>query len=175
MASDMYGKDYTQYRDTVADWQSDRDYASNMYENERNFDYNDYQNMLDFWQNEYWNQKHSVSTSETDESYWSTTDESSWSNTNESNWSHTSGSATSSTNSNGGSGSSDGSGNNDSTSGTGRVTTLKQAQVYAEQNNIAAELMTYNEFKENTAMREWFGSDQEAYIKYLNYTCGIGV
>lgn len=65
MASDLYGKEYGEYRDTVADWQTDRGYATDRYQSERDFDYNDYQNMLNFYQNEYWNQRHSKSVSET--------------------------------------------------------------------------------------------------------------
>ena len=41
--------DYGKYRDTVADWQAERDYYSNAYNNERNFDYNDYSNMLNYY------------------------------------------------------------------------------------------------------------------------------
>lgn len=169
MASDMYGKDYDQYRDNVADWQADRDYASNMYQNERDFDYNDYENMLNFYQTEYWNQKHSVSESETNESYWSTSDESSWSNTTENNWSHTTGSATSSTNSNGGSSSGSGLGS------SARVTTLKEAQEYASGAGMNVDFMTENEFLNSTAMRQWYSADKKGYQEYLNYTCGLGV
>ena len=41
--------DYGKYRDTVADWQAERDYYNNFYNNERNFDYNDYSNMLNYY------------------------------------------------------------------------------------------------------------------------------
>lgn len=189
MASDLYGKEYDQYRDDVEDWQTDREYASGMYQSERDFDYNDFQNMLNFYQTEYWNQKHSVSESETkeshwsktDESSWSSTDESNWSSTNESNWSHSTGTASSTTNSNGGSGSSgsSGSGSSSGSSGSGgstaRVTTLDEAKKYAAGAGLSVDFLTENEFLTSTAMRQWYSRDKKGYQEYLNYTCGLGV
>lgn len=179
MASDLYGKDYTQYRDSMSDWQSDRDYASQMFENERNFDYSDFENMLNFYQNEYWNQKHSVSESETNESNWSRTDQSYWSETDESSWSHTSGTSSSTSNtstSSSGSGSGSGSSDSDDSSGSNaRVTTLAEAKKYASGAGLNVDLLTYNEFITSTAMRQWYSRDEKGYQEYLNYTCGLGV
>lgn len=43
--------DYGKYRDTVADWQAERDYFTNNYNTERNFDYNTYNDMLNYYTN----------------------------------------------------------------------------------------------------------------------------
>lgn len=40
--ADRENTDYGRYRDTVSDWQSDRNYLSNRYDSERNFDYGVY-------------------------------------------------------------------------------------------------------------------------------------
>lgn len=45
LESDAYGK----YRDTVTDWNTERDYASNEYWNQYNADYNNYSDMLNYW------------------------------------------------------------------------------------------------------------------------------
>lgn len=55
----MYNIDYTKYRDTVSDWQSDRSYYQGAYESERNFDYNKFASDRDYYTNEYWNQRRS--------------------------------------------------------------------------------------------------------------------
>lgn len=42
--------DYGRYRDDVADWQSERDFAQGQYDSERGFDYGKYADMLNYWQ-----------------------------------------------------------------------------------------------------------------------------
>ena len=50
----MYNQEYGQYRDTVSDWENERNYLANRYENERNFDYSvysdSYNRALNAWQ-----------------------------------------------------------------------------------------------------------------------------
>ena len=41
--------DYGRYRDTVGDWERDRDYWTNYANSERNFDYGQYSDMLNYW------------------------------------------------------------------------------------------------------------------------------
>lgn len=41
--------EYGKYRDTVADWNAERDHASDEYWNQYNADYSDYANMLNYW------------------------------------------------------------------------------------------------------------------------------
>lgn len=53
MTRDMDATDYARYRDNVADYYTNLNFAYGMYNDERNFDYNDYANMLDYWQNKY--------------------------------------------------------------------------------------------------------------------------
>ena len=43
--------DYGRYRDTVSDWQNDRDYAANRYDTERNTDYGRYRDTVGDWEN----------------------------------------------------------------------------------------------------------------------------
>ena len=43
--------DYGRYRDTVSDWQADRDYATGRYDTERNYDYSKYRDTVSDWQN----------------------------------------------------------------------------------------------------------------------------
>lgn len=57
------GQDYGRYRDAVGDWQTDRGYYTDVFNNERNFDYGDYMNMLNYFtglagqeNSDYWNQ-----------------------------------------------------------------------------------------------------------------------
>lgn len=83
LASDRYSKDYQQYRDTVADYRSDRDYLTNLYNQERNFDYSQYTANRAFWNDEYWKQRNADM--RTEGSNWSNTEN--WSDT--SNWSKT--------------------------------------------------------------------------------------
>lgn len=177
MASDMYGKDYTQYRDSMADWQSDRDYAQGMYEGERNFDYNDFENMLNFYQQEYWNQRHAVSKSETNESHWSETNENHWSETNENNWSNTTGtsSSTSTTNSHSSSGGGNGGGSDSGNDNSAKsVSTYEEANAYLESVGRGNTfLRTRNEFYRSDELQSKFGKGKEGYINYLNYMCGL--
>lgn len=44
--------DYGRYRDTVGDWERERDYLTGRYDTERGFDYGQYQDQLAAWQNE---------------------------------------------------------------------------------------------------------------------------
>lgn len=81
VASDAYNRDYSQYRDKVSDWQSDRAYAQGAYQDARDFDWSQYSANRTYWQSEYWNQKNSAHTTT------STTNTTSWSNT--SSWSYT--------------------------------------------------------------------------------------
>lgn len=166
MASDMYGKDYAQHRDNVADWQSDRDFATGIYQNERDFDYSDFENMLNFYQQEYWNQRHALSTSETNESHWSETNESNWSS---STGTSTSTSTSTSSSSSGGSGSGGSGGNlENGTSGT-YVTTYEEACAYLESvGEGTRNPMTKNEFLRRKSMTDMYGTGNEGYIKYLN-------
>ena len=53
MTRDMDATDYARYRDNVADYYTNLNFAYGMYNDERNFDYNDYANMLNYWQNKY--------------------------------------------------------------------------------------------------------------------------
>lgn len=55
-------QDYGRYRDAVGDWQTDRGYYTDVFNNERNFDYGDYMNMLNYFtglagqeNSDYWN------------------------------------------------------------------------------------------------------------------------
>lgn len=179
MASDMYGKDYTQYRDNMADWQSDRNYAQGVYQDERNFDYSDFENMLNFYQQEYWNQRHAVSKSETNESHWSETNENNWSNTTETS------SSTSTSNSHSSSGSSGGSGygtDSDTASETlvipddySESKAYSAALAFIEDNNLDIDPDTYNEFITSTQRRQRYSRDKKGYIDYLNFTLAKGV
>lgn len=177
MASDMYGKDYTQYRDNMADWQSDRNFAQGMYQDERNFDYNDFENMLNFYQNEYWNQRHAVSESETNQSHWSETNENHWSETNQSNWSNTTGTSsstsTSSSSSSSGGGGNGGNGEKND-SATKSVSTYDEANAYLTSVGRGNTfLRTKNEFYRSDELQAQFGKGSEGYVNYLNYMCGL--
>lgn len=46
LMSDQYAKEYSQYRDSVGDWQAQRDYLANLYNNERSFDYTGYRDRV---------------------------------------------------------------------------------------------------------------------------------
>lgn len=48
---DRDATDYGRYRDTVADFLSERDFAQGQYDSERTFDYGKYADMLQYWQN----------------------------------------------------------------------------------------------------------------------------
>jgi len=74
ITNDAYNNEYSQYRNDVADWQTDRNYAQSAYSDERNFDYGQYSDNRNYWQNEYWNEKNSA------QSNWSQSDQSNWSN-----------------------------------------------------------------------------------------------
>ena len=41
--------DYSRYRDTVGDWEREREYAAGRADTEREFDYNQYRNDLEYW------------------------------------------------------------------------------------------------------------------------------
>ena len=99
ITNDAYNREYGQYRDNVADWQSDRGFNYGMYSDERNFDYNQFANDRNYWNQEYWNEKNSAQSNQQHalESNWNdtygksdtysstdyseTTNSSSWSNT----------------------------------------------------------------------------------------------
>lgn len=101
VSTDAYDREYGQYRDSVADWQSDRAYQQGAYQDERNFDYSQFTDNRNYWNNEYWNEKNaersnyqitdttfwedtnSTSTTDSTSSYWDTSNTSSSSN----NWS----------------------------------------------------------------------------------------
>lgn len=162
---EMYGTDYDQYRDKVSDWHADREYADNAYNSERNFDYNDFQNMLNFWQTEVWNQKHSVSESRTDSSYWENGSSTSTSNSTKNS------STTTKTNSSGsGSGSSSGSGSGSNNSKQVYVSSYEEACAYMKNNGMKSSinhLMTRNEFEGRRP------SGYSSYMDYINRMCGL--
>ncbi len=63
LAQTGYNNDYGLYRDTVSDWQGDRDYATNQYNSEKNLDYSDWNSLRSYFQNQaqlengnYWDQ-----------------------------------------------------------------------------------------------------------------------
>lgn len=168
MASDMYGKDYSQYRDQMSDWQSDRDYAQGAYQGERDFDYDDFMNMLKLYQQEYWNQRHAVSKSTTEESHWSETEESSWSKRKKTSEGGTSGG------SGGGSGSGGSGSKESSDSATKSVSTYEEANAYLKSVGKGdVFLRTRNEFYRSDELKAQFGTGKEGYINYLNYMCGL--
>lgn len=168
MASDLYGRDYGEYRDSVSDWQSDRDYASGAYQDERNFDYNDFQTMLDFYQTEYWNQRHAVSESTTNTESWSKSSGSSYSDS-------------------GSSGSGGGSSSSASKSSTSKSSTSKSNKtenntsgIYQsvlntlkKQGNSAAGLLPYNEYQKNQKLTNQYGSGINDYYDWLRYMSGM--
>ena len=130
LSRDMYDTEYGQYRDSVSDWQADRDYYSGLYQDERNFDYGKYSDNRTFWNDEYWNERNAEQTTES----------SSWENT-----SSTQTSTTSSSSSSGGSGgsssrskSSSKSGGSSGSSGSAgnKLTLTNAASNAAVQNNI---------------------------------------
>lgn len=49
LTSDLEDKAYGKYRDTVSDWQNEREFANTDYWNKYNADYSDFQNMLNYW------------------------------------------------------------------------------------------------------------------------------
>lgn len=160
MASDLYGKEYAQYRDQVADWQADRGYATDMYQSERDFDYNDYQTMLNLYQNEYWNQRHAVSESDTESSNWSNTT------------SHTSSTSTSKSSSSG-SGGSGGSGG-EAPGDVDFVGSYDEAQKYMEDHGLdASSLLIPGEYAKDQNLRMKYGEGYQGYINYINDMCGI--
>ncbi len=53
MLADQYNSEYGRYRDSVADWQDQRDYLYNLYNNDRSFDYGKYSDNRDFAYNRY--------------------------------------------------------------------------------------------------------------------------
>lgn len=52
LMSDQYAKEYSRYRDSVGDWQAQRDYLANLFNSERNFDYTGFRDQVadDQWQ-----------------------------------------------------------------------------------------------------------------------------
>lgn len=52
LAQNMYNNDYSQYRDRVSDWQTDRNYAADQYDSARNLDYNDWTSLRNYYQNQ---------------------------------------------------------------------------------------------------------------------------
>lgn len=52
LAQNMYNNDYSQYRDKVSDWQTDRSYAADQYDSARNLDYNDWTSLRNYYQNQ---------------------------------------------------------------------------------------------------------------------------
>ena len=46
---DADARDYDKYRDTMADWQAERDYATGREDTERGFDYGTYADQLNYW------------------------------------------------------------------------------------------------------------------------------
>ena len=52
LAQNMYNNDYSQYRDNVSDWQTDRSYAADQYDSARNLDYNDWTSLRNYYQNQ---------------------------------------------------------------------------------------------------------------------------
>ena len=52
LAHNMYNNDYSQYRDRVSDWQTDRSYAADQYDSARNLDYNDWTSLRNYYQNQ---------------------------------------------------------------------------------------------------------------------------
>lgn len=75
LAKAGYDTDYGEYRDSVNDYYTDRDYLRGVYQDERSFDYGTYQDARDYWTGEYWNEKNSAQTSK--ESSWSKSKDSS--------------------------------------------------------------------------------------------------
>lgn len=90
LTQNLYNQEYGQYRDTVNDWRSDRDYATNWYNNERNFDYSKYANDRSFFSNEYWNQRNAERTSDAVNWNNSTNWQNSNTNSNTTNWQNSS-------------------------------------------------------------------------------------
>lgn len=107
ITGDAYNREYGQYRDQVADWQSDRSFNQGMYSDERNFDYNQFAQERNYWNQEYWNERNSAQSNEqtsdesnwndsrsvtngwstTDENHWEDTESAFWENTDATNWS----------------------------------------------------------------------------------------
>lgn len=114
ITSDAYNREYGQYRDQMADWQSDRTFNYGMYSDERNFDYNQFTNERNYWNDEYWKEKNSEWSNYqvTDTNYWE--DSQSHSTTNFSNVSDMSNWSNSSTIPMGGGGSGSGAGTSSS-------------------------------------------------------------
>ena len=55
MLGDRENQDYGRYRDSMADWQTERDYLANRYDAERDFDYSKYADDKNYAYNEYRN------------------------------------------------------------------------------------------------------------------------
>lgn len=119
VSTDAYDREYGQYRDSVADWQSDRAYQQGAYQDERNFDYSQFTDNRNYWNNEYWNEKNAERSNYqiTDTSFWEDTNSTSVTDSTSSYWdtSNTSSSSGnwSSSNSSGGSTAYGGSGSGD--------------------------------------------------------------
>ena len=57
MLGDRENTDYGRYRDTVADWQTERDYLTGRYDSERDYDYSKYTDDRNFKYNQYANDR----------------------------------------------------------------------------------------------------------------------
>lgn len=55
MLANQYNTEYGEYRDMVADWTTERDYLTGLYNDERNYDYGIYSDNRDFSYTDYWN------------------------------------------------------------------------------------------------------------------------
>lgn len=66
---------YGRYRDAMSDWQVERGYDTDLYQNERNFDWSQYAANREYTAGEYWNQRNAEHSneSETNERNWSDT------------------------------------------------------------------------------------------------------
>lgn len=88
VSTDAYDREYGQYRDSVADWQSDRAYQQGAYQDERNFDYSQFTDNRNYWNNEYWNEKNAERSNYqiTDTTFWEDTNSTSTTNSATSYW-----------------------------------------------------------------------------------------
>lgn len=133
LSRDMYDTEYGQYRDSVSDWQADRDYYSGLYQDERNFDYGKYSDNRTFWNDEYWNERNAEQTTES--SSWENTSSTQTSTTNSSTSSGGSGGSSSRSKSSSKSGGSSGSSGSSGSTGNKLVLT-NAASNAAIQNNV---------------------------------------
>lgn len=71
LAQQRYDTDYNQYRDTVGDYFTNRDYLTGAYQDARDWDYNQFANERGYWNDEYWNERNAQTTTESSD--WSNT------------------------------------------------------------------------------------------------------